>query len=355
MNVRQCFFTILIVLPALKVTMLPGYLSAEIGKDAWIAVALAMLIDLLMLACILVVNRKGGIAKVIERLFGKCVYVLVCGLIIVYMTVRVALCLQDPLHYMINMLFDHDEKIAIVLPLLFTAGYVGYKSARSVGRLVEVATLFLAVPALLSFTCSRAPVEIGYLTPVMEDGIGTLSGVTKVAVWFGDYLPLLFVRLDEKSEKKSPWLLLAGLAGTLITVAVFVAFISVYQGASPYIPDAFPKLARYNILGSEVGRLDMIAILFWLFSVVLTVSLVINAASRATSDMWKKSGKAPVVIATGIIFIILSVLVGGEESVYAMHSALLLPVVIFHLVVPVLAMFCALSKKGGKSEEARSK
>lgn len=351
MNVRQCFFLLLLVLPAFKITMLPGYLSAEIGKDAWLAVGLMMLVDLAILACILVVNRKGGIAKVLERLFGKTVSTIVCALIVIFMTAKVALQLQDPLHYMINMLFDHNNKVAIVLPLVLTAGYVGYKSARSMGRLAEVATVFLLVPTLLSFTLFTAPTNYGYLLPVLEDGVTPFAGLSKVLVWFGDYLPLLFVRLDERSEQKSPLLMLAGVGGTAITLAVFATFSAVYQGASPYIPDAFPKLARFNLLGSEVGRLDMIAILCWLFAVIMHVSLIVNAISRATSDMWKKKGKAPVVIVTGVIFFFLSVLIGGEENVYALSDWLVAPVLVFHFGVPVLSLICSTFLKGKKDEK----
>ena len=341
MNVRQCFLLIAIILPAFKITMLPGYLNAEIGRDAWIAVAISMLADLLILACILYVNRKGGMTELLTRLFGKPVATVISLLVVVFMTVSVALKIQDPLHYMINMLFDHNEKTAIVLPLALVAGYVGYKSARSLGRLAEITAIFAVVPAVLSFAFTSAPMDVNALEPVLVDGFSSLSPIKGVAIWFGDYLPLLFVRLDERSEKRSGILMLAGLIGTALTVMVFVLFTAVYQGAAPYIPDALVKLARYNVLGSEVGRLDVVVIFAWLFCVILAVSLVVNAISRATSEVWQKKGKTIIVTVTGVMFFVLSLFIGGEESVYALGDVLLIPILIFHLIVPVLVFLCA--------------
>ena len=355
MNVRQCFILILIILPAFKLTMLPGYLAAEIGRDAYLAVGLAMLVDLVALAAILAINRKGGLQNVLRRLIGRTGATIVCVLILVFMTAKLALQVQDPLHYMTNMLFDHNEKVAIILPLALTAGYVGYKSARSLGRLAEMLCLLLVVPAIISFAFSRAPADFGYLSPVLGKGVGMLGKIKGVAVWFGDYLPLLFVRLDENSEKKSGWLMLAGVMGTAFTMGVFATFTAVYQGAAGYIPDALSKLARFNVLGSEVGRIDMLAILAWLFAVILHASLVVNAISRAMSDTWKTKGKIALVAVSGTVFFVLTLIVGGEETVYAAADALFWPVVVFNLIVPIVGLACGLISgvRRSRNEKAR--
>ena len=353
MNVRQCFLLLIIILPAYKITMLPGYLSAQVGQDAWIAVGIAMLIDLIALAGILCVIKKGGLNRILTKYVGRIGSSIICGIILLLLCAKLALQIQDPMHYMINMLFDHNEQAAIVLPLVLVAAYVGYKSARTLGRLAEIATLFLIVPAALSFAFSRAPIEVDALKPVLAEGITPLMNVKNVSVWFGDYLPLLFIRLDERERQKAPVLLLAGIIGTLLTMAVFAAFTCVYQGAAPYIPDAIAKLARYNVLGGEVGRIDVLPILGWLFSIVLHAAFVFNAVARTADDAWKKRGKTIAVCVCGAAFYFLTMFINGEESVYAMSNVLLWPAIILNLAVPVLAFLLSIPIKYEKSHEEK--
>lgn len=342
MNVRQCFLAVLLTVPVFKITMLPGYLSAGVGRDAYLALALAMLVDLGVFALILAVNDRGGIVNVLKGLFGKTVARIIVGLIWVFMTVKLALQCQDALHYMINMLFDHNEKFVIVLPLALAASYIGSRSSRTLGRVTECIAYACVLPLLLGIFFNKAPTNYGAITPVLADGVLPLSKIKNVAIWFGDYLPFLFIRLDEGERKKSPVLLLAGLIGTVITVGVCLTFTGLYENASAYIPDAFEKITRYIILGSEVGRLDVFPIVGWLLAVVLHVSVIVNAISRSASELYVDKVKNPLVAGTGVIFFFLALLTGSEEKVYAMGEYLLTPCLVFNLMIPAIFFVCAL-------------
>ena len=336
-SIRQAFVMILLLVPAMKINMLPSYIANVSGIDGYITVLVPMVVELVILWAVIVASKYGGIDKILTRTIGDVGRRFVMIILIIFFAVRVLIYSVEVCDFVSQVWFDQHDWLPVVLPLALATVYIGAKGIRGIARSTEIFVwLFIGVVILVALFNS-SPVKLQNLAPVMTGNVtAKLTGGFKSALWFGDYLPFLMVRIKDADKKKVNVLYLAGLLAIVWTALVYVAFFAVYTSAASEMPNAFFRLLTYVIVSAELGHADWPGDILWLVVATIKIAFLLWGIKSASESLTKKRWGAYVYFAVSlVIFIIVATVTKNIQSVYGVGLSIWIPALAIQYFIPL--------------------
>ena len=180
--------------------------------------------------------------------------------------------------------------------------YLGTKGLRGIARCAELFTPVLFLILLGSLAFLEADLDVGRNLPLaaMPADEFFARGL-RFGMWTGDFLPLLFVRLERK--RRFPVLPVgAGVSYALVAVIALLA-VAMYGEALPYAYNILIRLSAFNRLSLEIGRLEWAAIFVVIVMAMLSLSLHMWGASEGCRRAFGTPVPARVLFAAAVIVI----------------------------------------------------
>ena len=339
MSSRQLFFLYALAIPAFKVAMLPSYLANNAGQDLWISIGVAMFVDLLVLACIVFIKTRVGLLEYKRggaRLISRVLAVL-CAL---YFMVQAIICFEETVAYLLQSFFDEAERLQIIVPLAVAIAYIAYKGERTLGRVAEIVVWLLLLNILVSIAFNNAEIDYTNLLPVLDEDSSAIWGAYKNTLWFGDYLPLLFINLKDRKKRRYGYIFGGAIATMLLVVFTNATFYAQWGELTKSIPNAFARLAGYNFISADVGKIDWLTILTWIVSCVMKLSLLLLGVRGALNHVFSRdTSKISVPVSAFCVGLVIVLFIKDVKTSYMLGTSLwvvglaitILPVLIYAL------------------------
>ena len=277
-----------------KVSSLPGLVAERMLSGTLWLYLFMLVVDALSLAAVLSFARCGGARVLAERKdIPFRVFSAAASLWLILKGVMVDLFEAVPPYVVI---------IVLALPVL----YLGVKGLRSVARCAELFAPVLFLLVLFNLALLETDLDFGRNLPLaaMPSEDFFARGLT-FGMWLGDLIPLAFAEV--KRRRKFPALPVgAGVSYALVAVIAMLA-VAMYGAALPYAYNMLIRIAGFNKLSLEIGRMEWAAIFVVIVMAVLALSLHFWGARAGCRLATGSSLPASLLFAAGIIVIPLAI------------------------------------------------
>lgn len=286
-----------------KVSSLPGLVYSEMMSDTlWLYIFMVCL-DALCLAAAFLFAKSGADAVLTER--NNAAYRAVCLLLSGYITLKGFIYFVYTEIFLMVDLFVGVAPYIVVIVLALPVVYLGCKGVRGIARCAELLAPFLLAIIVLNLAFLETDLDAGrnlplYAMPTEE----FFRRGLRFGLWLGDFFPLLFVAVK---NKKFPYIAVgAGISYSLVIIVALLA-VAMYGGALPYVYNMLIRIAGFNQLSLEIGRLEWAALLVVIVMAALGLSLQMWGAAESCRRATGTPVPARLVFAAAVIVIPLAV------------------------------------------------
>ena len=322
MSSRQLFFLYALIVPAFKVAMLPSYLAGSVGQDMWISVGVAMLIDIAILGAILFIKTRVGVLEYSNRavrLISKGISVVLA----LYFVLQACVLFEEVVAYLLQSFFDEAERLQIIVPLGIAIAYLAIKGGNTLGRLGEMLVWGLLLTILASVVFNRAEIDYTNILPIFDKGVSSIFGAKENVVWFGDYLPLLFINIRDRKKRRYGYIFGGAFVTLVLTTFTVMTFYSQWGDLTGNIPNAFARLSGYNFISTDVGKIDWLTILTWIASCTLKLSVLLLGVKGAINYVVGKNvSKITVPVSAFIVTMSVYLFIKDVKTAYTVGTQL---------------------------------
>lgn len=253
-----------------KISSLPGLVSSVMHSSTlWLYIFMCCL-DIVMVAVLYAYACSGADAFLVRtgnriyRIFNAaaCAYFLLKGFL--YFVYTVIFLTID--------LFVGVAPFVIIIVLAVPVVYMGVKGIRGIARSGEALALILFAIVVLNLSFLRADMDFGRNLPLaaLPKGDFFKEGL-RFSLWLGDLFPLMFLKV---SKKKAPYAAIGTGAAYAVVLVIAMLAVAMYGNALPYVYNMLIRIAGFNQLSLEIGRLEWAALFVVLTMVILELSLL---------------------------------------------------------------------------------
>lgn len=336
-----------------KVVMLPQYLAAVAGRNAWLSVLTMILIDGIALACVYGVTTRTDIRALPAPVPLKRLMLAVVGFTCF---AKLSLFTGETTAYCSTTLFDEGLWRLILAGLIPALAYLTVKGGNALARVAQIVVWFVAAVVVLNVIFAE---NAGTLKNVLPISYGTknIAACDKYLAWFGDFSPLLFFSIADKKrngkKKNIVPVLISYIFILVFTVGLALAFTAVYGGGGVLVANAFNKLAIFNKLSTLLGTVDFTVVCAWLLIAVVKLALLAVATVECIRCFFGDR-KVISIILCAVLGVVTFFGVGNQQTVYnVMTGPLRYATIAADYAVPLIALVCTFvfGKKRGQVSE----
>ena len=323
-----------------KVVMLPQYLAAVAGRNAWLSVLTMMLIDGIALACVYGVVSRTDIRALPAPVPLKRIMLAVVGFTCF---AKLALFTGETTAYCSTTLFDEGLWRLILAGLIPSLAYLTIKGGNALARVAQIILWFVVAVVALNVIFAENAGTLKNVLPVSY-GVKNIVACNKYLAWFGDFSPLLFFPIAEKrsdgKKKNIVPVLISYIFILVFSVGIALAFTAVYGGGGVLVANAFNKLAIFNKLSTLLGTVDFTVVCAWLLIAVVKLALLSIATVESVCCFF--GGRKTVsMIVCAVLGIVTFFGIGNQQTIYSiMTGPLRYLTVAADYAVPVVALVC---------------
>ena len=319
-----------------KVVMLPQYLTAAAGRNAWLAMLTLVLIDGIALACVYAVVTRTDITALPAPVPVKKIMLAVIGLTCF---MKLVLFTSETTAYCSTTLFDEGLWRLILAGLIPTLVYLTVKGGNVLARTSQIIVWFVAAVVVLNIFFAESAGTLKNVLPVKYDA-KVIFACDKYLAWFGDFSPLLFFTVSGKKRKNPVPVLVSYIMIIVFSVGVSLAFTAVYGGGGVLVANAFNKLAIFNKLSTLLGTVDFTVVCAWLLLAVVKLALLAVAVTESIYAFFGNR-KAIAVAVCLVLGVLTFFAIGNQQTVYTVMTGYLRYFTIAaDYVIPVAALAC---------------
>ena len=287
-----------------KVSSLPGLVAERMLSGTLWLYLFMLTVDALSLAAVLSFARCGGARVLAERkdipfrVFSAAASLWLILKGVIYFGYTVVFLMVD--------LFEAVPPYVVIIVLALPVLYLGVKGLRSVARCAELFAPVLFLLVLFNLALLETDLDFGRNLPLaaMPSEDFFARGLT-FGMWLGDLIPLAFAEV--KRRRKFPALPVgAGVSYALVAVIAMLA-VAMYGAALPYAYNMLIRIAGFNKLSLEIGRMEWAAIFVVIVMAVLALSLHFWGAREGCRLATGSSLPASLLFSAGIIVIPLAI------------------------------------------------
>ena len=287
-----------------KVSSLPGLVAERMLSGTLWLYLFMLTVDALSLAAVLSFARCGGARVLAERkdipfrVFSAAASLWLILKGVIYFGYTVVFLMVD--------LFEAVPPYVVIIVLALPVLYLGVKGLRSVARCAELFAPVLFLLVLFNLALLETDLDFGRNLPLaaMPSEDFFARGLT-FGMWLGDLIPLAFAEV--KRRRKFPALPMgAGVSYALVAVIAMLA-VAMCGAALPYAYNILIRIAGFNRLSIEIGRMEWAAIFVVIIMAVLSLSLLFWGAREGCRLATGSSLPASLLFSAGIIVIPLAI------------------------------------------------
>ncbi|AAY60295.1 endospore germination permease (plasmid) [Bacillus cereus] len=333
-------------------------LGAEAKQDAWVAILIGMFCGLVLMwiyTKLFEYYVGDTLTQMIPKIVGKFVGYPLIVIYILYFVYIAARVLRDFGELITGTFLPKTPLIIVMGCLMVVIVYCLSGGIEVFGRMGEVFFPFLFLIAVVTWSIvySSQIVDLERLTPVLEEGVGTVwKAVFPLTITFPFGELVLFMMfwpaLQDSRKVKKLGLMVVLVAGILLTINM-VNIISVI-GPDWITTRTYPLLTvvRMASIGNLIERIDAVVIIAMIVGGFFKVGSFLYGAAIGTAQLFKLKSYRSMVIVFGTIIVLLSIMIA---TTYMEHEEIgLKKVPIFlhiplQIVIPVILLVIAIIRK----------
>lgn len=253
-----------------KVSSLPGLVAQTLGSSTLWLYILMSCIDLVCLTATYLFAKSGADGFLSAR--KRLPYRMLNGLMSLYLLTKGFFYFVYTVIFLTIDLFVGVAPYVIILVLAVPVVYTGVKGIRALARSSELFAVVLFLIMIVNLAFLNADTDFGRNLPVFAVSPSDFfkEGL-RYSLWLGDLFPLLFIKLR---NKKLPFFGIgAGVSYILVLVVAMLA-VAMYGNALPYVYNMLIRIAGFNQLSMEIGRLEWAALFVVIIMAICGLSLL---------------------------------------------------------------------------------
>ncbi len=355
-STRQFYYFLVLATVALKFLFLPTIIASECGSNGFIAIFLTLALDVGMLSIYLYIQNKVpdmNFLQILDKLFGKIISRIILILFFFLFIIKGFSIFQSLYVFLLDTLYQELNWLTYTIPMLFVIAFVCSRKLNVIARMIEASFFIIAFCLLASFFIGSLKADISNLLPIMENGFVDIQGMYKYLLWFGDYIVLIMLFGDVKREKRFYLkVYLWEIGAVLFVTAFYVVFYCLYGNGAVVHNNAVSDVIQVLPLSADIGRLDWVIVLVWIYAIFVALILLIYLSSQCF-DWVIASPSKWIGISVSIALLIASILIFNYDiakiivfdAQYAKYLA-----IATQYVVPIFMLIFSfrLNKKGDK-------
>lgn len=337
-------------------------LGSSAKKDAWFAIFLGLCGGIVLFFIYSFLYRQypnlpfTGYAK---KIAGKYLGWMIGLIYVIYFLYAAARDLRDFGDLLRTSTLPRTPILAIGVLFVLVICYVVFLGIEVIGRTAEVFVvilIFFGVSAsLLVFLSGN--VDIHNLQPFLENGWGPVLQTVPTVVFFpfGELFvfTMLLPYLNRPEFAKKVWLsvLLTSGITLMFTTSLNIAVLGVDVMEVATFP-LLSTIGRVNLF-DFIQRLDAIVVLSFLLTMFYKISIFFYSAVIGIMDLFKVSKIQQILLPSGIILIVLTMVVSSDFSEHIEEGQKLLPYTLFlylHFLIPLFLLIVAVIRNRFKKE-----
>ena len=354
---RQLVFVVFIACVALTTITLPHNMALSAGRGAWLTLLLSGLIFGIMAVIIVKLNRMyegkmlveysrdiaGGFVSYALGIFYA-LYFLLFELTLLNTSSKVA---------QVNFMFKSPQW-ALIFILIPVFGYIAYKGRTTAARLAEIFCIWFLIIAGATYITMLIQGDFRYLLPLFNASkTGQYIAAAKEA--FPSFLGMEVLTILPMTKKnvKAPKTVFFVMMGVAVFYILDVYGCYVMLGLNEIAFHTYPlidavRLVQYPAI-EFLQRVDVSYMTFGFIRIFIAEGIVYMALVEILCKMLPKVKRLVVVLGSGAVFAVLSVVcLGIQEIPEILKGALSYAGIAAAFVIPLVLYVIAKVKKRGK-------
>lgn len=354
-SVKQACILILMCIFANKILLLPSLMFEEAKADAFFAIVILFIFDILVLPIFIKLKTlypEQKLSEILSKKLSPLVTKIIYLIFVVYFIFKCLLVFSITYVYFKQQIYQDEIIWLIIISGLPVINHAIVSGVRAFTRTMEVlkwAVLvgFIACLAFSLFTDLSMP--FFFVSTPNEFFTSIYSHIFS----FGDYI-FLFIIIDKiqikKGEEKQ--LYLYSLIGMLLILALFFLFYAKYQVTAFMHNNALADILVFSVQFNAIGRLDIIAMLTIMFITLFQLEIYAYAFCDCFLNVFPKLSKIYSVVVFDVIFGILYYVFIGKYEILVGSSQVWSPWLglFVNYIFPVICLIIILVTRRKKHE-----
>lgn len=208
-------------------------------------------------------------------------------------------------------LFTGVASYLVIIAFLVPIIYLGLKGIKSIARSAEILAPLLLGAIILNLVFLKSDLEFDRNLPLeaMPAADFFINGL-RYGQWVGDMLPLMFIK---PQNKKLPYIGMSVAAVAVIINVTAMLGVAMYGDALPYVSNLLIRLAGFNQLSMEIGRMEWTSLFTVITMAIFTLSYYFWAVTACSERIF--GSRKVVQIAFPLLLIIITFAVPSAQSV----------------------------------------
>lgn len=292
-----------------RISSLPSFVSSKASSETLLVYVIMLSLDLVLFALSYTYFSVGADEKFKDK--PSTFYKIFLVFLAVYFAFKLTLYFSLASLFITAELFTGISPWIVVFILLIPVVYIGAKGAKNIARIAELSFVVIAVIIAFNLIFLKTNLDVRRNLPL--DALSAkefFDASFSHGVWLGDFFPLLFIR---QTNKKLPFIpISAGISTLLVLIIVFLG-VSLYGNALEYTSNVLIRIAGFNQLSTEIGRMEWMPLFAILIMGILEMSFLLYGIGECSARLFKS--KYVLLCAMAIIIFALSLALPSQQQI----------------------------------------
>lgn len=307
---RQAGSLCAISMLALKLVTLPSILYQLAKTSGLISVFCLFLIDFLGLFLILKLKQKFPnmslydlLCKAIGKFLAKTIYVI----LYIFLLLKLIFIVNEAVSYTQAIVDEEFSNIMFLMCFLPVISAVAHSGLKSTARTCEVGFIFVILGLIVCLFLSETTTSFMKLSSIFESSpFNIISSSFSTSIWFVDFLFLLIILDKIKIEKNLTKRIFNLIIFVFIILFIFyLIYFRLFRNTAFLHKNAIADVTQYNRNIGNVGNIDIISILVYLFIIYFQGAIYMSCMRICFEKIIGQVNPTWAIIFTNIVLIIL--------------------------------------------------
>lgn len=341
----------------LKMSTLPALIYEYNGTGAILSTIFVILINFGFLWLVVWIKKKYknmSLFDIFCQKMGVFVTKLLYFLFFIFFILKLLLMLSDSFTFIRDVADEEFSIFNLFICFLPVITALAYSGIRSMGRTAEFFFPLIVFSLILLVAFSFVPISSWGLGSLVENGFGGfISSLFRLSFWTGDLFALLIFldKLEIKQGKKKQLFIPFCVMAVLLLV-IYVVYYIFYQETSMFHTNVLNDIVQYAIGTSGGWHMDIFAIVAFMLNIFIQGGVLLYCANECLKKVIGYEYDVMTLIFINILLVGLEYLYLTDYFRYVSFAENILCyfATVIILLVPLLLVFCLISKKGKKNE-----
>lgn len=223
--------------------------------------------------------------------------------------------------------------IIVVAILIAPILYLGLKGGKTIGRTAEILAPIVFTIIVLNLIFLDSHTDFRRNLPVLAVPLKDFAlHSLKYGTWLGNFFPLLFVKVKNKTF---PYISTSVATTQLLTLAVILVGVAMYGDAMKILGNLLVEISGFNQLSTEIGRMEWTSLFAVIVMGVMEMAFLFYGLTECSVRL--VNSKFPATILVVVVVFLLSILLPSPQIIADISHTTEFGIVMFilSLILPI--------------------